>query len=119
MPEYPARKPNRLPGFDYARNGAYFVTVCTKGKEPFLWVANPPACETYPVGATIGRPPSGPPSPYLSAIGVLTEQAIWKIPEHYPAVTVTRYAVMPNHVHFLLEIEAGVHGRAMHAPTIG
>ena len=56
MPEYPARKPNRLPGFDYAQNGAYFVTVCTKGKEPFLWVANPPACETYPVGATIGRP---------------------------------------------------------------
>ena len=35
MPEYPARKPNRLPGFDYAQNGAYFVTVCTKGEGPF------------------------------------------------------------------------------------
>ena len=28
------------------------------------------------------------------------------------------FSLMPNHVHFLLEIEAGVHGRAMHAPTI-
>ena len=29
MPGHPVRKRARLPGFDYASPGAYFVTVCT------------------------------------------------------------------------------------------
>jgi REP element-mobilizing transposase RayT len=32
MNELPRRKPNRLAGYDYSRNGAYFVTICTKGR---------------------------------------------------------------------------------------
>ena len=27
--ELPQRKPNRMAGYDYNRNGAYFVTICT------------------------------------------------------------------------------------------
>ena len=25
----PKRKPHHLPGYDYSRNGAYFITICT------------------------------------------------------------------------------------------
>jgi hypothetical protein len=31
---------NRLWGYDYTRNGAYFITICTKKKIPFLGVIN-------------------------------------------------------------------------------
>lgn len=32
----PKRKPNRLPGYDYGSPGAYFVTVCTRGRRGIL-----------------------------------------------------------------------------------
>ncbi len=32
----PTRKPNRLKNFDYSQNGAYFITVCTKNRNPIL-----------------------------------------------------------------------------------
>lgn len=47
MDEIPKRKPIRLPNYDYAQNGCYFVTMCTKNKKPLLW---------KPVGADIIRP---------------------------------------------------------------
>ncbi len=42
----PKRKQNRVKGYDYGSNGAYFVTVCTKDKKNMLWA----------VGETIGLP---------------------------------------------------------------
>jgi hypothetical protein len=30
MSKFPAKKPNRLKGYDYSQNGAYFVTICAK-----------------------------------------------------------------------------------------
>ena len=30
------RKPNRLMDYDYKKNGAYFITICTKGRNEFL-----------------------------------------------------------------------------------
>lgn len=44
--ELPKRKSNRLIGYDYSKNGAYFITICTKNKEHILW----------DVGASIARP---------------------------------------------------------------
>jgi len=34
--ELPKRKPNRLQNYDYGQNGAYFVTVCIKGRHEIL-----------------------------------------------------------------------------------
>ena len=31
--ELPRRKKLRLEGYDYSRNGAYFITICTKGRQ--------------------------------------------------------------------------------------
>lgn len=55
------------------------------------------------VGARIARPS---PCPELSAIGNVVEQAILQIPDKYPTVHLEKYAVMPNHVHLLLLIQA-------------
>ena len=99
------RKPNRLEGYDYSTCGAYFITICTKGKENLFW-------QQPPVGAASGRPP-------LTEAGRIVETAIRGIPDHYPAVTVDHYAIMPNHIHLLLDIHAGEDGRPVAAPTIG
>ncbi len=31
--EFAKRKLNRLQGYDYSKNGAYFVTICTHNRE--------------------------------------------------------------------------------------
>ena len=33
---YKLEKQYRLPGYDYASDGAYFVTICTKDRKEFL-----------------------------------------------------------------------------------
>ncbi len=101
----PKRKPNRLPDFDYNTPGAYFITLCTKNHRCFFWDT---------VGASIARPQP----PGLSAWGRIADRAIGEIPVRYPAISVDHYAVMPNHIHLLLQIRTDADGRPMVAPTI-
>ena len=103
--ERPVRKPNRLSNYDYSTPGAYFITICTKDKKCILGKI---------VGASIARPPVAIPSP----VGKIVESAILEIPVRYPAISVERYAIMPNHIHLLLQINTDESGRAMLAPTI-
>ena len=103
--EFTARKPNRLTDFSYNAPGAYFITICTKGKKCTLWKN---------VGASIARPQPLP----LSSTGKIVEQAIQNIPIKYPALSVDHYVVMPNHIHLLLQIHTDPNGRPMAAPTI-
>ena len=107
------RKPNRLKFYDYAQNGAYFITICTKNRCKIFW-QTPTEWETH-VGASIARPQR---SPRLTPWGKIAEQAILQIPRIYPTVTLEKYAVMPNHIHMLLLLESEQGGRAMLAPTI-
>lgn len=114
METAPKRKSNRLRGFDYSQNAAYFLTICTQHRKPLFWS----------VGAHSVRPltrnrcdPRGPSLlPALSAEGCIVERAIWEIPVHYPAVQLVKYAVMPNHVHLLLLLQGD--GRTLCAPTV-
>ena len=105
MEKRPRRKKNRLPGFDYSAPNAYFVTICTWERRNLFWES---------VGATIGRLCDLP----LSQVGRTVQRAILAIPEHYPAVAIEHYVVMPNHVHILLRICADECGRPMVAPTV-
>ena len=98
----PKRKPNRLPDFDYSTPGAYFITICTKGRRNLFWVD---------VGASIARP-------QLTTWGEITANSICDISNHYPTVSVDHYVVMPNHIHLLMQINTGTNGRPMVAPTI-
>ena len=103
--EFPKRKPNRLKEFDYSQPNAYFITICTKNKEKLFWEN---------VGASIARPEDM----NLSQYGKIVKEAIEKIPNIYPTITVDNFVIMPNHIHLLLQIHSDCNGRAMLAPTI-
>ena len=101
----PRRKPNRLPNYDYSQAGYYFITLCTKDKQPLFWQPS--------VGADIIRPPQGI---QLSSIGRVVDEAIRAIPAHYPNVALDKFVVMPNHIHLILAL-AEPDGRIISAPT--
>lgn len=100
------RKPNRLKGYDYSQNGAYFITMCVKDRCEMLWNA---------VGARIARPQN---TEDLSEYGIVIKNAINNISEQYPSVLVDKYVIMPNHIHMILLVDSSGDGRAMRAPTI-
>ena len=84
------RKPNRLANYDYAQNGAYFITICVNDRAPIL--------SHISIGANSVRPCRNA----LSPIGVVVENSIKSIPKH---------------VHLIIRIENDG-GRTMFAPTI-
>ena len=86
------RRSIRLSGFDYAHDGAYFVTVCVRNRECLL-----------------GQVTGG--EMRLSEAG-WTVQAVWQeLPRHYPHVRLDAWVVMPNHVHGIVVLaDAGPGG---------
>jgi REP element-mobilizing transposase RayT len=69
------RRSIRLKGYDYAQAGAYFVTLCTKGRECVL---------DDPV-----------------VTGITTD--VWcALPNWFPTIALDEFVVMPNHVHLIV-----------------
>ena len=92
--ELPQRKPNRLRSYDYSQNGAYFLTICTNGREKIL--------------STVGTPlPGCPQKPciHLQWHGEVADRIIRQMGEFYAHISVDKYVVMPDHIHFLLHID--------------
>jgi REP element-mobilizing transposase RayT len=88
MHEGPRRRSIRLQRFDYARPGAYFITICTEGR----------AC-------LFGEVVDGEMRRY--ECGLLVHD-IWEtIPDHHPNVELDAFIVMPNHIHGILIIMQG------------
>ncbi|HDO22867.1 MAG TPA: transposase [Nitrospirae bacterium] len=84
-PDKQDRKTIRLKGYDYAQNGAYFVTICIKNKE----------CISGEIldGKIV-----------LNDVGEMI-QSVWNgLPEHYPHVELDQFVVMPNHMHGIVVI---------------
>lgn len=106
--DLPKRKSNRLKGFTYNQNGAYFITICIKDRQPILWNIDN-------VGATCGRPYH---TNHLSAYGLLIENEINRIDSIYNhVVEIDKYVIMPNHIHLLILLHTN-NGRPQVAPTI-
>ena len=76
----------RLPDWDYASRGWYFVTLCTQDKK-----------------CSLGHVVDG--QIMLSDAGVIAEAEMKAIPSHYENVIIDWYVVMPNHVHAIIVIE--------------
>ena len=91
--DLPKRKPSRLPDFDYAAPGAYFVTVCTQDKRRIL------------SDVVVGDGVLDVPRVCLTTKGKIVEETLREIIAHYTWLTVEKYVIMPNHIHLLLQID--------------
>ena len=78
------RKANRIQGYDYSQNGAYFVTICTKDRKRIL-------------SAIVGDDAHIVPKPY----GKIVEKYICNVPE------IEKYSIMPDHIHMIIRLDNG------------
>jgi len=83
---YLNRRSIRLKGFDYTKQGAYFITICTNNRDNLF-------------GEIVSD------KIILNEYGEIAN-AVWKkIPNHFPNVELDEYIIMPNHVHGIIVIE--------------
>jgi putative transposase len=87
-PDIHHRRSLRLPGYDYARFGAYFVTVCTQGRECLFG-------DVTPVGGIA-----------LNDAGHMVERWWHELGNKFPHVVTDASVVMPNHFHGIIVIVA-------------
>jgi putative transposase len=77
-PEKHHRRSIRLKGYDYSQPGAYFVTMCLQGREPYLEI--PEVCHIV--------------------------EDIWRaLPQRFPTVGLDEFILMPDHIHFILNLQ--------------
>lgn len=76
----------RLQNWDYGRNGAYFITICTHNREHYF-----------------GKIVDG--IMQLNDIGKLAQQYWMEIPNHFSFIALDNFVVMPNHIHGILIID--------------
>ena len=77
-PDKHHRRSIRLKGYDYSSPGAYFVTICTRGRECVL---------DDPV-----------------VTGIITD--VWHaLPGWFPTIVLDEFVVMPNHVHLIVWLQ--------------
>jgi len=79
----------RLQTWDYGNDGAYFITICTNGREQYF-------------GEITGG------EMILNGTGKVAERFWNEIPDHFPFVELDNFVIMPNHVHGILIINRGV-----------
>ena len=95
----PDRKLNRLPGYDYSRDGLYFVTICVHDRTEWF-----------------GRVADG--VVLLNAIGTIADEQWQWLGQQYPYVDLGPYVIMPNHIHALIGIDNPVgNGRDRSGPV--
>jgi putative transposase len=81
-----SRRTPRLPGFDYATPGVYFVSTCTHRRRCVLGsVVDGKVC--------------------LSEAGKIVEEEWLLTAERRPYVLLDSYVIMPNHVHSLIVLQ--------------
>ena len=98
------RKPNRLPGYDYAQSGAYFVTICTKDRQNLL-------------SRIVKGEGDLSDAVDLTHAGEAVEAELLGINQIYRCVRVDSYVIMPNHVHMIFAIHEDT-GQGSTAPKV-
>lgn len=79
------RRSIRLKGYDYTRDGAYFVTICTQGR-----------------AHVFGSVAKG--EMRLNECGRVVADCWTWLAEQYPYVHLDQWIVMPNHIHGIIVI---------------
>jgi len=79
------RRSLRLPHYDYSRAGYYFVTITAQNREHLF-------------GEIIDG------EMVLNVAGLMVEKWYGKLEEKFPNVKNHEMVIMPNHIHFIIEI---------------
>jgi len=87
-PDIHHRQSIRLKDYDYAQAGAYFVTICTQGRE-----------------CLFGEIKNG--EMELNGYGEVVKSEWLKTPKMRPNVTLDEWVIMPNHMHSIINIYDG------------
>jgi putative transposase len=97
-PKEHQRRSIRLRDYDYAQTGAYFVTVCTEGRQ-----------------CLFGQVEDG--TVRLNGWGRIVHETWSDLPNHYPHVELDAFVIMPNHVHMVVVLADPVGAGFKPAPT--
>jgi len=135
-PQKNHRRSIGLPGYDYSKCGAYFVTICTRNGETIL------AKDVKSVGVALAATPDherdlerrieleiDPAHRFeLTSIGEIVDRNWRELPERFPVVSLDEYVIMPNHFHGIVIINESDQSRtndtrqrvaARATPTLG
>ena len=85
------RKPNRLKGYDYSTDGAYFITICTKEHKCIL-------------SRVVGDGVLDVSETLLTEYGKVAKSQLEIMTSFYDDIVIDKYVIMPNHIHMLISI---------------
>jgi REP element-mobilizing transposase RayT len=89
------RKPLRLAHYDYSQSGLYYITVCTKNREPlFGTISSVEFVGVDPRSALI-----------KNVLGEIVENTWFDLANHNAYIQLHEFVVMPNHIHGIIEID--------------
>ena len=91
--EQKQRKRTRLKNFDYSSKGCYFITICAIDREKSLF------------GKIKRENLQTEPYIELTRYGVIVKEQIEEINNVYDDVKIYPYVIMPNHIHFVIEVK--------------
>ena len=82
---FPRRKSMRLPNYDYSQPGAYFVTLLTHQRQPFL-------CDIIH-GRTC-----------YSKFGTVVKDSLLDLPKYHSNLMLDEFCIMPDHLHAIIRL---------------
>jgi len=104
------RKSIRLKYYNYASEGIYFITICTKNRKNLFW--NNDKNNNCRGGACSAQKPN------LNNLGKIIQAEWINLPHRYSNVQLCEYIIMPNHLHGIIFLNDFVDlGGASPAPT--
>jgi len=80
------KKSCRIKNFDYSQPHIYFVTICTKYREPIFGEIKEKTM-------------------FLNEGGQIAQQCWQEISHHFPHVKLDKFVIMPNHVHGIILVK--------------
>jgi putative transposase len=80
------RRSIRLPRYDYAQSGGYFITICThERRHLFGKISNKEMI--------------------VNDYGQIVNQCWLEIPQHFPHASLDAFVIMPNHLHGIVVLD--------------
>ncbi|MBP8594455.1 MAG: transposase [Ruminococcus sp.] len=114
MKDRSSRKKIRLENRDYSMNGAYFITICTKDRFPYLSeIRTSMMFDDNNVGDGV----LDVPNVELTEFGKITEDVLIEINEHYQFIDIMNYVIMPDHLHLIISVNHERSGGTSRTPS--